>query len=145
MLNIHNLDQLKSAFDQMHGRVIMRRAHNDQECRMVIQRQVGSGLEVIVGLKRDSVFGPVMVFGAGGTWAEVLGDRNLLVLPMSRTEAERLVKRSKIYRMLAGYRSDKPYDLEKLYELMVSLGQLMETDVRISDLEINPVIVGFHE
>ncbi len=141
VLNLRNEEQLKGAFEAMHDSVIVRRANGDEAARILVQEQVSQGLEVIIGIRRDPQWGCVMMFGAGGTWAEVIADRNLRLLPVDLDEAEALVKNSKIYRLLAGYRNDKPYDLANLCKLMVRMSEMMEEHEEITDLEINPVIV----
>jgi len=106
-----------------------------------IQKEIQGGIEVIVGVKRDPNFGLVMLFGAGGKFAEILVDRNLHLLPINREEAKRLVERSKIDTLLSGYRGDLPYNLDPLYQTMVSLGKLAENLPEIAEIEINPLII----
>ncbi len=141
VLNIHNNEQLKIALDVMIDKIMIRRASGDEKAKVLIQKQVGQGLEVIIGARRDPQWGGVVMFGAGGTWTEVIADRNLQLLSVDLSGAEALVKRSKIYKLLAGYRNDEPYDLHNLYRLIVKISQIMEQFEEISDIEINPVIV----
>ncbi len=141
MLNIHDNDQLKYAVNTMMDKIMIRRANGDVKAKVLVQKQVGQGLEVIIGARRDPQWGGVVMFGAGGTWTEVIADRNLQLLSVDLNEAQVLVKRSKIYKLLAGYRNDEPYDLQNLYRLIVKISQIMEQFEEISDIEINPVIV----
>ena len=108
-----------------------------------IQKQVEKGIEVIVGVKRDPNFGPVLMFGAGGTLAELIADRNLYILPNDQISAIELIKKSKVYKLLTGFRGAKPYALETLADLIIKLSQLAQSNERISEIEINPVIITY--
>src|SRR5690606_25831298 len=104
---ITNIDTYKALEDSYRSI-----SENFPQADIVIQEQMKGGVEVIVGVKRDPGFGNVLMFGAGGTLAELIEDRNLHLLPVSQTEVETLVNGSKIYKILSGYRGDKPYALE---------------------------------
>lgn len=141
MLNLKNRAQLGYAYREMSDIVRGLRANGDTLANVQIQKQVDSGVEVIVGVKRDAVFGPVMMFGAGGTLAELIVDRNLGLLPIDEQRAEELVKGSKVWPLLKGFRGEKPYAYKKLYSLMAKLAGLMDEFDGISEVEINPVIL----
>ncbi|MGE5041308.1 MAG: acetate--CoA ligase family protein [Candidatus Levyibacteriota bacterium] len=106
-----------------------------------IQKDILSGIEVLVGVKRDPNFGPVLLFGAGGTLAELILDRNLHLLPIDPSKAKELVESSKIYKLLKGYRGEPPYALDKLYDVIVKLSSLIESLPEVTDIEVNPLIV----
>lgn len=106
-----------------------------------IQKQVEKGVEVIVGVKRDSNFGPVLMFGAGGTMAELIADRNLLLLPASFSQVKNLIENAKVFKLLNGFRGDKPYNIDGLINLILKLGQIALQNPQIAEIEINPVIV----
>ena len=110
---------------------------------VVVQKQVPSGVEVLVGVKKDPTFGRVLLFGAGGTNAELLSDRNLCVFPVTRNELNKTVEKSKVYKLLNGYRGDKPYDLDALYEMLVQVMDISLGNESIQEIEINPVIVSY--
>lgn len=100
-----------------------------------IQKQTPSGVEIIIGVKRDPTFGPILLFGAGGSYAELICDRNLHLLPIDTAEAKQLVEKSKIYSALSSYA------LDKLYGAIVNLANLALNVPEISNIEINPVII----
>jgi acetyl coenzyme A synthetase (ADP forming)-like protein len=106
-----------------------------------IQKYIMSGTEVIVGVKKDPTFGPVLLFGAGGSLAELIVDRNLRLLPIDSELAKQLVERSKIYKILKGYRGEAPLALDKLYDVIVRLGKVIEFLPDVSEIEINPLII----
>ncbi len=108
---------------------------------IVIQKQIDNGLEVIVGVKKDPSFGNVLMFGAGGTLAELIEDRNLHLLPVDLPDIQKLVEKSKIFKLLHGYRGDNKYALDKLYGLIINISLLAESLESVEAIEINPVIV----
>jgi len=109
--------------------------------KIMIQKQVEKGVEAICGVKRDETFGAVMMFGAGGILTELVADRNLHLLPVSRSEAVALIEGSRVYKLLVGYRGEKPYDVDGIVELMMRLARLVEGYEEVEEVEINPVIV----
>jgi NAD(P)H-flavin reductase len=96
---------------------------------------------VIIGIKRDPTFGPVLLFGAGGSLAELIVDRNLRLLPVDCEFAKQLVEKSKIYKILEGYRGEAPLALNKLYDTIVRLASIFRLLPEVSEIEINPLII----
>ena len=111
----------------------------EQNIPIQIQKQIDGGVEMILGIKRDPTFGEVMLFGAGGSLAELLNDRNIHLLPMTNVSVRELVRGSRIFPLLDGYRGNKPYDLEPVYKVMRLLAKLMEDVPEIAEIEINPL------
>lgn len=132
--NLKNEEQLTTAWEKFQAKMAA-------DFKIQIQKQIEGGVEVIAGIKRDPTFGLVMLFGAGGKFAELLVDRNLALLPMSYLKASNLVGNSKIFRVLRGWRGDPPMALDKLYDLMVRLANLVSSLPTVAEMEINPVIV----
>jgi len=98
-------------------------------------------LELLVGAKKDQNFGPILLFGTGGIFAEVLEDRNLGLPPMNRLLARALMEGTKVYRILRGFRNYPGADLERLEELIIRLSQLTVDFPEIVELDMNPVIL----
>lgn len=97
--------------------------------------------ELMIGSKTDDNFGPVLLFGSGGIFAEVLRDRALGLPPLNRLLARRMMEETRILPLLKGYRNHPPADLEKLEELLIRLSQLVIDFPEIVELDMNPVIV----
>jgi acetyl coenzyme A synthetase (ADP forming)-like protein len=139
--NISSRDQLDMAIQLMQQRRDSLDPKIKDSVSIQIQRQVQDGVEVIVGIKHDPTFGVALMFGAGGTFTELIVDRNLFILPINQNEAKQLILQSKIGKVLTGYRGDQPYALDSLADLMVRLGDLVLRFEAIEEIEINPVIV----
>ncbi|MHB9075493.1 MAG: bifunctional acetate--CoA ligase family protein/GNAT family N-acetyltransferase [Desulfobaccales bacterium] len=97
--------------------------------------------ELIIGSKRDPDFGPLILFGAGGVFTEVLEDSAVDLPPMNPLLARRLIEKTRVSRVLKGYRNAPPADLDKLAEILVRISQLVTDFPEIVELDINPLLV----
>ena len=97
--------------------------------------------ELILGCKKDPVFGPVILFGMGGIMTEVLKDQAIAFPPLNRLLAKRLMESTKVYELLKGYRNRPRADLHRLEEILISLSQLVTDFSEIAELDINPLIL----
>jgi len=105
---------------------------------MLVQRMI-DGVECIVGMKRDSVFGPVIVFGLGGIFVEILKDSSMRIAPVSREEALAQIQEIKGLPLLTGARGREPVKLEPLAEAISSLSQLALEHPEIQEIDFNPI------
>jgi acetyltransferase len=97
--------------------------------------------ELIIGSKRDPDFGPLILFGAGGVFTEVLEDSAVDLPPLNLLLARRLIEKTRVSRVLQGYRNAPPVDLDKLAEILVRISQLVTDFPEIVELDINPLMV----
>ncbi|GJM41493.1 MAG: acetyltransferase [Ardenticatenaceae bacterium] len=104
--------------------------------------RLNDGYELIIGSSPDSQFGPVLLFGTGGTLVEVFKDRALGLPPLTTTLARRMMERTKIYKALQGVRGRDPVDLAALEALLVRFGQLVAEQRWIKELDINPLFAS---
>ncbi|OGH09726.1 MAG: hypothetical protein A2152_03895 [Candidatus Levybacteria bacterium RBG_16_35_6] len=139
---ISNEEDLEKAFNKLKQII---EELNPENAKILLQKDIVNGVEVIVGVKTDPTFGKVLLFGAGGTLTELIVDRNLKLLPIGFTQAKRLVEKSKIYTLLRGFRGGSSFALEKLYELIVKVSKLSLAFPQVSEIEINPVLVTLND
>ncbi len=99
------------------------------------------GVEVILGVVQDPIFGPVMMFGLGGIFVEVLKDVAFRALPMSRADAAEMLEQIASKKILEGVRGALPVDKEALLDLMMAVAELAEAHPEIAEIDLNPVIV----
>jgi len=110
---------------------------------VTIQTQVEkSPLELILGAKKDPQFGPLLLFGLGGILTEVLQESSVDLPPLNLLLARRLMERTRIYKVLQGYRNIPPANLDLLEEVLVRLSQLVADFPEIVELDINPLLVS---
>jgi acetyltransferase len=98
--------------------------------------------ELILGTKKDPQFGPLILFGLGGIYAEVLKDVAIELPPLNLVLAERLVQRTRVYRLLQGFRNLPPANLEKLAEMLIRLALLVTDFPEIVEMDINPLFIS---
>jgi acetyltransferase len=96
--------------------------------------------ELIVGVTTDAIFGPVILFGQGGIAVEVMNDHALALPPLNMVLAHDLIHRTRVSRLLAGYRNKPPADLDAIGRLLIQIGQLVAEIPEIVELDINPVL-----
>jgi NAD(P)H-flavin reductase len=138
---ISNEEELKNAWGKLQQIIGQLDQETKTGAKILIQKDIENGVEVIAGIKNDPTFGPILLFGAGGTLAELILDRNIHLLPLNITQAKKLVGQSKIISVLKGYRGGSVYALDRLYELLVRLSKIAESFPQVLEMEINPVIV----
>ncbi|HLH69705.1 MAG TPA: GNAT family N-acetyltransferase [Candidatus Dormibacteraeota bacterium] len=108
----------------------------------VVQRMLPPGVEMIVGVVQDPLFGPVLACGAGGVAVELLKDVSVRLTPLSVSEADEMLRALKSYPLLEGYRGQPRADLSSLRELVLRVGALAEDLPELAEVDLNPVIVS---
>ncbi len=140
-LDLRSEADIRSAFQ----RIIASAARYKQGARIegvTIQPYLSNpDYEILLGAKRDSDFGPVILFGMGGIFTEILKDRALALPPMNRLLARRMMQETKAYALLKGYRNRPAANLELLEEMILRLSQLLIDFPQIEELDMNPVLV----
>ena len=97
-------------------------------------------VELLVGLIEDTTFGPLVMFGQGGTAVEIVRDTSLELPPLNALLAHRLMARTRVWQLLQGYRGKPPADIEAIVEVLIRLGQLAADQTEIRELDINPLL-----
>ncbi len=113
----------------------------EEAWQVLVMKQVDGGLEVILGAHRDPKFGPVILFGAGGIWVEVLQDVALGVAPLTAEAARGLIAQTRVSAILKGGRGQPPLDIPALTRDLMLLGDLMLEFPEIREVDLNPVRV----
>jgi acetyl-CoA synthetase (ADP-forming) len=117
---------------------------NDPKARIVgitVQEMASPSTEVIVGAVKDPQFGPVVMFGLGGIFVEVLKDVAFRVVPFTENEASDMIREIKAYAILKGYRNTPPADTKAIADILLSTSQLMTDHPEIKEIDLNPILV----
>ncbi len=109
--------------------------------KIIVQKQLKDGLELIIGFFRDPQFGPCVMFGLGGVFAEIIEDVEFATAPLSMGSALHLISRIKSEKLLNGFRGAKKLDRNEMAKILVSLGNLGCCYSIIKEIDINPLIV----
>jgi acyl-CoA synthetase (NDP forming) len=108
--------------------------------KILVQKMLTEGYEVIVGGKKDPQFNSVIALGAGGILTEFIKDVSFRISPLSREDAEQMLKEVKFSDLiLKGFRGQKPADANSIIEVILSVSKMMESNPQIKELDINPL------
>ena len=139
-LNLRSSEEVVAAFGEM-----MQTIHNARPDAQIegvlVEKMAPKGLEVIIGMRRDPGFGPLMMFGLGGIYVELFKDVSFRVAPLSRRDARQMIERTRAGRLLTGFRGSTPADVDAVVEVMLRLSQIAMDFPEIDEIEINPLIV----
>jgi len=108
---------------------------------VIIERMAKRGVEVILGAVRDPEFGPICMFGLGGTFVEAIKDVTFRLAPMWEVSAEIMIRKIKAYNILKGVRGTPPSDIDAIKDCLLRLSQMLSDNPEIAELDINPLIV----
>ncbi len=137
-VDLRNADEVGRAFQDLKGRL----GRRDRDFRVQVQRMIRGGREVILGMTRDPQFGPVLLFGLGGVFTEVLRDVAVRIHPLTDVDARSMIERVRAYPLLAGLRGEKPVALSVVLEALLRLSQMVtELERDLQELDLNPFIV----
>ena len=137
-LSLNNVTEVKKAYDEILKKV-KKQYTNAVVYGVSVQKMARPGTEVIVGTSKDPQFGPVIMFGLGGVFVELLKDVSFRVIPVKRKDAQEMINEIKGYPILEGYRGKDPADISALVEIILKISKLVEENSQIKELELNPV------
>jgi acetyltransferase len=140
-INLSNAEQVRDAFDLMMLRV-QRRAPQAYIRGAYVEKMGYKGREVILGMTRDPQFGPLLMFGLGGIFVEVMKDVTFHLAPITSDEAMQMLKGTRSYALLQGARGQGPVDLQAIANALQRISQLATDYPEIKELDINPFTVG---
>jgi acetyltransferase len=137
-LDLRNGDEVAKAFASIASGL----RSKDRTLRVEVQRMIVGGRETILGMTHDPQFGPVLMFGLGGIFVEVMNDVSVRIHPLKDVDARAMIERIKGFPLLAGARGEKPVDLAFLEESLLRLSQLVgDLEDELAELDVNPLIV----
>jgi 3-hydroxypropionyl-CoA synthetase (ADP-forming) len=136
--HLASVDEVLKAFSDMHNRL----SKSYPVKGVLLEKMASPGIELIIGLRNDPTFGPIIMLGLGGVYTEILKDVSFRVLPISKHDALEMVNSLKGNQILKGYRGSVPVNLDMLTELIVNIGNLgMELVTFVESIEFNPIIL----
>jgi len=132
--------QLEEDFDQILWNV--RKYMPDANIKgILVQEMIESKKETIIGVSKDPQFGPMIMFGLGGVYVEVLKDVSFRIAPISRMDAKEMIEEVKTINLLRGTRGEKPSDINSIIEILLKVSQLVTDFEEIIEMDINPLFV----
>ncbi|MBN2318124.1 MAG: acetate--CoA ligase family protein [Acidobacteria bacterium] len=137
-LKLQNKADIGKAYDEIMA-AVRKKAAKARIDGVSIQKMAQPGLELVIGMTRDPQFGPMLMFGLGGTSVEILKDVAFRITPLTRQDAGEMVRQIKGYRLLEGYRGQPPVDIEYLEDTLMKLSSFIEENPEIKEMDINPL------
>jgi acetyl coenzyme A synthetase (ADP forming)-like protein len=132
---------VRAAFKELSAIAAANGVDGSSDCDgVVLQPMIAGGVETMIGITDDPLFGPLVGFGMGGVHVEVLSDVQFRVAPLTDRDADELLHGIRGSRLLQGYRGHPPADIEALRELLLRVARLAEEVPEIAELDLNPVI-----
>jgi acetyltransferase len=139
-LNLNNADDVKAAYEDMMENIPKKEPNATLE-GVQLQKMLSGGKEVIIGMVQDPTFGPMMMFGLGGIYVEILKDVKFAIAPVNEEEAREMIAGIKTHELLEGTRGDKAMDTEAIADIILRISQLVTDFPEINEFEINPLMV----
>jgi len=139
-LNLENADDVERAYHTMMASVRRYMPHAVIS-GVQIQEMVTGGKEVIIGMNRDVQFGPLLMFGLGGTYVEFLKDVSFSVAPINTDDARHMITSIKTYPLLTGVRGEEPSDIDSIVDTLTRVSRMVVDFPQILEFEINPLMV----
>jgi acetyltransferase len=140
MLNVNSEAEVEKAFNAIR-RKLEKLGREKEMTGVTIQQMVKDGIETIVGVTQDPSFGPLMMFGSGGIYAELIKDVTMKIHPITDLDAAEMIGAVKMARLFEGYRGSKPSDVPALQNLLLRVSAMVEDIPEIAELDLNPVNV----
>ncbi len=138
-----DLDDRKELMDAYEAIMHNTRAYNPEAMieGVEVDEMVKSEIETIVGARRDHAFGPIVMFGLGGIYVEVMRDIVFRAFPVSHKETLNMISQIRSYPLLLGVRGEKRKDIDSVADTIIRVGTILQKCEDISDIEINPLVV----
>lgn len=139
-LNLRSSDEVEQAYTAMMQSIHAARPDADLQ-GVLIEKMLPKGQEVIVGMRRDPGFGPLMMFGLGGIYVELFKDVAFRVAPLREQDAREMIAETRAYRLLTGFRGQPRADVDAVVKTLLRLSQVAVDFPEIEEMEINPLLV----
>ena len=137
-LNLADENDVRGAFEAIRSRLVQDHKLEAME-GVLIQPMQSAGIEVMAGMTRDPLFGPLLAFGLGGIHVEILGDVQFRIAPLTDRDATAMIHEIKGYRLLQGYRGQPAADIKAIEDILLRISHLVEEIPEITELDLNPI------
>ena len=139
-VGVKNEEEAKMAYQEIISKAIK---YNKKAkiSGVIVYPMAPQGTEIIIGMTKDPSFGPVIMFGLGGIFVEVLKDVSFRIIPLEERDAQEMIAEIKGYKILKGVRGEAPKDIEAIKNLLMKVSQLTMENPEIKEIDLNPVFV----
>jgi acyl-CoA synthetase (NDP forming) len=140
-LNLKSPEEVSQAYDDILNSV--KKAYPAANILGVsVQSMARPGVETIIGVSKDKQFGPVIMFGLGGVWVEVLKDVSFRLAPISPYDANEMIREIKGYKLLTGFRGQPAVKIPELEKMLLAVSDFISANPQVNELDLNPVFAS---
>ena len=139
-IGVKNEEEAKMAYQEIMYRV-KKYKEEAKIIGVIACKMIPQSTEIIIGMMKDPSFGPVIMFGLGGIFVEVLKDVSFRIIPLEERDAQEMITEIKGYKILKGVRGEAPKDIEAIKNLLMKVSQLTMENPEIKEIDLNPVFV----
>lgn len=140
-LNLNSTEEVGLVYERMLNAVKTEYSPSNIE-GVTIQPMISGGIEVVSGITRDPQFGPMIMFGLGGIFVEILKDVSFRIVPLTEEDASEVIFEIRGRSLLEGARGTEPVKIEALVDMLLKLSRFAETNEDIKELDINPLFAN---
>lgn len=140
-LGLKNVDDVANAYDEIMQSALSHQVREQDIEGVILQEMVEAVQEILVGVKRDPVFGVTIVVGLGGVWVELMKDISLGISPLKEKDILHMLQKLKGYPLLNGYRGQAKGDINALVQLIKKVETMALHNQHIAEMDLNPVMV----
>jgi len=142
VIDVRSNREVKTAFASLKKKITKLKALGQQRFSVSVQEMISDGVETVIGMTTDPSFGPLIMFGLGGIYVEVLKDVAFRINPLNEGNVDEMMQGLKAYPLLTGQRGAEPVDIDRLKESLLRLSQLVTDFDKFSEIDINPFIAS---
>jgi acyl-CoA synthetase (NDP forming) len=139
-VGLTNPKEVESAYQEILSSIALK-CPNAKIQGVTVQKEAHPGVEVTIGMYTDPQFGPVLMFGLGGIWVEILKDVSFRIVPLTKKDAASLIREIKGFPLLEGRRGKKASDIKSLEGALMNLSAFVEKNSEIKEIDLNPIFV----
>ncbi len=138
--DLRNEEEVKQAFLELRSKI--NKLKSGEKFSVALQKMIKGGVETVIGMTTDPQFGPLLMFGLGGIYVEIMKDVSFKINPLTTQTAKEMIRSLKSYPLLTGFRGAKPVNLDTIEETLLRVSQLVRDFDCFTELDINPFIAG---
>ncbi len=140
-LDLRTPEEVEKAFSELKKAVAVD-LKKSEKFSVVIQEMVSEGVETVIGMSTDPAFGPIIMFGLGGIYVEIMKDVSFKLNPLSDLDAKEMIESLKGVKLLKGFRGSEPVNMDVLQDSILRVSQLVTDFAEIIELDVNPFIIS---
>jgi acetyltransferase len=142
LVDLRNDKEVRDGWKELETRLAKARMKKREKMTVALQQMISGEVETVIGMVTDPQFGPLLMFGLGGIFVEVMKDVAFRINPLTDASAREMIESLRSYRLLTGFRGSAPVDIDRIVDTLLRVSQLVRDFDCFSEIDINPFIVS---